>query len=505
MQAGLNIVIRFVTAGEALELLKARTAAGNSDLQDRVAAIIEKVKSGGDQALCRLSLEFDGYPMTADKIRISDDEIEAARSGVDPDFLRAIRLAVENITAYHQKQVMKSWFDSSRQGVILGQMVTPLSRVGIYVPGGKASYPSSVLMNAIPARVAGVREIAMVTPPGRDGRINSHTLAAAAEAGVTEIYRVGGAQAVAALAYGTETINRVDKITGPGNRYVTMAKKLVFGTVDIDMLAGPSEILVVADSTANPAYVAADLLSQAEHDEMASAILITTDRALARSVAGELDRQIKLLGRSGIAAKSVADFGFIIIAGSIGEAIDLANRFAPEHLELMVQDPFALLGRVKAAGAVFLGPNTPEPVGDYIAGPNHVLPTGGTARFFSPLGVEQFMKRTSVLYYSHEALEREAPHIRKLASMEGLDAHARSVEIRVKQAESRVEQEYDKGDEVSAGRFDVIQEGAAAFGRDRKRIGRELPVMPGFEDRGAGGGIPEITGAKHCERGVGKV
>ncbi len=481
-------MIRIVEAGQALELLRKRNRDESRDLAERVAGIVEAVRTGGDAALCRISRELDGFSLAVEKIRVSEEEMNQARSEVDPDFLRAVRKAVENIRAYHEKQVVHSWFDCSREGVVLGQLVRPLQRVGIYVPGGKASYPSSVLMNAIPAKVAGVEEIAMVTPPGRDGRVDRNTLAAAAEAGVTEIYRIGGAQAVAALAYGTETVRPVDKITGPGNRYVTMAKRLVFGVVDIDMLAGPSEILVVADSTANPSYVAADLLSQAEHDETAAAVLVTPDRELARSVRAELERQLKLLERSDIASAALAGYGAIVIAGSVKEAVDLANRFAPEHLELMVKDPFAWLGRVKTAGAVFLGPYSPEPVGDYLAGPNHVLPTGGTARFFSPLGVDQFIRRTSVVYYSLDALHREAPDIIKIASVEGLGAHGRSVEIRLtRNAEVNIKAGYDKGDEISTGRFDIIQEGLSGFGRnpgpDRPDL-KPLPRLPGFSERG---------------------
>ncbi len=496
-------MIRILESDKALDLLRSRSAGDGDGLQERVAGIIAMVREGGDAALCRLSRELDHFPLEPGGIKVSAEEVERALGEVDREFLLAIRSAAENITAYHRKQLTGSWFDCGREGVVLGQLVRPLKRVGIYVPGGKASYPSSVLMNAIPARVAGVEEIAMVTPPGRDGRVDIHTLAAAAGAGVTEIYRIGGAQAIAALAYGTGTVRPVDKIAGPGNRYVTMAKKLVFGAVDIDMLAGPSEILVVADSTANPAYVAADMLSQAEHDEMAAVMLITPDRGLAGSVRAELERQLKFLDRGDIAARALTGYGAVIITGSLEEAFELANRFAPEHLELMVRDPFSWLARVEAAGAVFLGPYSPEPVGDYLAGPSHVLPTGGTARFFSPLGVSHFLRRTSVIYYSRKALERDAKEIMKLASVEGLDAHARSVGIRMERTTDTraAESEYDKGDEVTAGRFDIIQEGhtdscGGPGGGMRSLPG--LPGLPGFpgwgRDGSAGPGKEEAGG-----------
>jgi len=484
-------------AREARDLFRKRSGDRDNELENLVLDIIDSVRAEGDSALCSLSGRLDGCHLSEEQIKVSDEEIEQAVKAVDPEFIRSLRVARDNIRAYHEKQAARSWFDYGRDGVLLGQLIRPLERVGIYVPGGKASYPSSVLMNAIPAKVAGVPEIAMTSPPGKDGKVNIHTLAAAAEAGVNEIYRIGGAQAIAALAYGTRTVRRVDKIAGPGNRYVTMAKRMVFGAVDIDMLAGPSEILVVADDSANPSYVAADMLSQAEHDEMAAVVLVTPDRDLARSVASELERQIGLLGRQSIASRSVSDYGAIIITNSIEEAVDLANSFAPEHLELAVKDPFSLLGAVKAAGAVFLGHYTPEPVGDYVAGPSHVLPTGGTARFFSPLGVDHFIRRSSVISYSRKALEREAGSIIKLATVEGLDAHAKSVEIRMKQELPSIQKkpEYDKGDELSIGRYDVIQE---IKGAHRHRGYGELPSMKGvpvFEDRGAGigwKGIPDI-------------
>lgn len=484
-------MIRIMEAAQVLEMLTKRAGGeGEGSLREQVAAIIDQVRAGGDDALCGLTGRLDGCVMAPEKIKVEEEELEEAVNKVDRDFLRALRKARDNIREYHERQKINSWFDCGREGVLLGQMVRPLERVGIYVPGGKASYPSSVLMNAIPARVAGVSEIAMVTPPGKDGSVNIHTLAAASEAGVKEVYRVGGAQAVAALAYGTERIKRVDKITGPGNRYVTMAKRLVYGAVDIDMLAGPSEILVVADASANPVYVAADLLSQAEHDEMAAVVLITTDKSLALAVAEEVSRQVKLLERSEIAAKAVSDYGAIVITGSIEEALGLANSIAPEHLELAVNDPFAWLGMVKAAGAVFLGHHSPEPVGDYMAGPNHVLPTGGTARFFSPLGVDQFVRRTSVISYSRKALEREAPGILKLAAVEGLGAHAGSVEVRMRQDIPRpTGTQFDKGDEVGSKRIDIIQDIACEIDSqvkvDQDKL-KDLSGLPGFPERRPG-------------------
>lgn len=483
-------MIKILMAEEAGEMLKKRIAKRNRELEESVAGIIEEVIKGGDGALCDLSLRLDGCGLTPEKIRVSEEEIEMALKEADRDFLREIKSARDNIKAYHEKQLQNSWFDCAREGVMLGQLITPLDRVGIYVPGGKASYPSSVLMNAVPAKVAGVREIAMFTPPGNDGRVNVNTLAAAAVAGVAEIYRIGGAQAVAAMAYGTETIRPVDKITGPGNRYVTAAKRLVFGTVGIDMLAGPSEILVIADSSANPAFVAADLLSQAEHDEMAAVVLITPDRELAGLVGEEIERQLRIIGRSGIAAKAVADYGAIVIAGSLEEAVELANGFAPEHLELAVSDPFSWLGKIRSAGAVFLGHFTPEPVGDYVAGPNHVLPTGGTARFSSPLGVDQFVRRTSVISYSRSALEREAPGIIMMATVEGLDAHAASVEIRIKKGlpELKKREKYQNENEISLKRFDVIQH-------------LPMPGMPGFADRTYPAGPDKMPQIKREEGG----
>lgn len=415
----------------ALQQLLDRYPADREMASAKVREILADVRREGDQALCRYTACFDGVELTPEELRVAPEEISAARDMVDRDFLNALDLAAENIIRYHRRQLSGSWMDPDARGMIVGQLVRPLARVGIYVPGGTAAYPSSVLMNALPARVAGVPEIVMVTPPNRDGKVNPYTLAAAERAGVTEIYRLGGAQAIAALAYGTQSIRAVDKIVGPGNLYVTLAKQQVYGQVDIDMLAGPSEVLVVADDSANPRHVAADMLSQAEHDPLSMAVLITTDRRLAGAVREQLHTQLADLPRREIAAASLTGYGAIVLARDIEEALDLANRFAPEHLELVVRDPFRWLGRVVSAGAVFIGPHAPEPLGDYLAGPSHVLPTGGTARFYSPLGVDTFLKRTSILSCSREALQEMAPHIIRLARVEGLDAHARAIEVRI--------------------------------------------------------------------------
>jgi len=404
------------------------------ELAARVEEIISAVRFEGDRALCRFTLEFDGVRLTPGELKVGADEVKAAYRQVDEDFLAALTVAREKITAFHQKQLLNSWIDVDQQGVIRGQIIRPLTRVGIYVPGGRAAYPSSVLMNALPAVVAGVPEIVMVTPPGPGGGLNPHTLVAAGEAGVTEIYKVGGAQAIAALAYGTRTIKAVDKITGPGNIYVTLAKRSVFGQVDIDMLAGPSEVAVVADETADPAFVAADLLAQAEHDPLAAAILLTPSAVLAQAVQKELAKQLAALPREEIAAGALANHGAIVVTGDLEEAIELVNKFAPEHCELLVAEPFHWLSRVENAGAVFLGPYSPEPVGDYLAGPNHILPTGGTARWASGLGVEAFLKRTSLLAYSRQALVQTGAQIVKLARTEGLEGHARAIEVRLKES-----------------------------------------------------------------------
>jgi len=402
-----------------------------ASIERLVKEIIRAVRLRGDAALFEYTGKFDRLELTPSTMRVTEAEITAAFAAVPKEDVDALRLAAGRIADFHSRQKQESWFFHDVSGAFLGQRVLPLSTVGIYVPGGKASYPSSVLMNAVPAKVAGVEKIIMTVPaPG--GNLNPGVLVAAALAGVDEIYKIGGAQAVAALAYGTQSVPKVDKIVGPGNIYVATAKRLVFGAVDIDMVAGPSEILVVADRTANPEFVAADMLSQAEHDEMASAVLVTDDPKLAAKVKKELDRQVELLDRRDIAKKSLADFGAVIIVDSLVAAADIANRIAPEHLELAVDRPFDLLPHIKNAGAIFMGHYTPEAVGDYVAGPNHVLPTGGTARFFSPLSTDDFVKKSSLLCYTKEALASVAPAILRLTKMEGLDAHGKMVEVRLK-------------------------------------------------------------------------
>ncbi|MGE4272982.1 MAG: histidinol dehydrogenase [Desulfitobacterium sp.] len=408
-----------------------RKSYGNDQLLEQsVTEIIARVRAEGDSALYALTEKYDGVDLHSLGLRVREDEIALAYSLVDEEFLAAIRLAKENIAAFHEKQKRISWLDPKEDGSILGQLLIPLKRVGVYVPGGTAAYPSSVLMNAVPAVVAGVEEIVMVSPPRKDGTLLPEVLVAAAEAGVTEIYKVGGAQAIAALAFGTGEIASVDKITGPGNIYVTLAKKQVFGTVDIDMLAGPSEILILADDSARAEELAADLLSQAEHDPLASSILVSPDRQLLEKTVAEVERQLQDLPRQEIAKASWETYGAAILVKDLAEGMALANQVAPEHFELVVREPYSWLGRVKNAGAVFLGRFSPEPVGDYFAGPNHVLPTGGTARFYSPLNVDTFMKKVSVISYSERALQRDGKHIAHLARKEGLEAHARAVEVR---------------------------------------------------------------------------
>nr|WP_150960604.1 histidinol dehydrogenase [Aneurinibacillus sp. XH2] len=400
--------------------------------QNRVVKeIIERVRTEGDRALFYYTEQHDR--VKPDKLRLEEAEIQAAYEQVDEPFLQAIREAAANIRAFHEKQKRNSWMDPQPDGSLLGQVIRPLKRVGLYVPGGKAAYPSSVLMNAIPAMVAGVPEVVMVTPPATAGQpgINPYILVAAAEVGITEIYGVGGAQAVAALAYGTESIPAVDKIVGPGNIYVALAKRYVFGAVDIDSIAGPSEIVVLADSSADPAYVAADLLSQAEHDEMASAVLVTPSAELAEQVRREVSRQLAELPRKAIAQRSLDDYGAILTVDSLEEGIEVVNRLAPEHLELLLEEPFRYLGAIENAGAIFLGEYSSEPVGDYFAGPNHILPTNGTARFSSPLNVDDFLKKSSVIYYSRQALLENGRKIITLAQHEGLQGHARAIEVRL--------------------------------------------------------------------------
>ncbi|EAX49009.1 Histidinol dehydrogenase [Thermosinus carboxydivorans Nor1] len=395
-----------------------------------VAQIVGDVRREGDDALLRYTRAIDGAELSPATLAVSEAEFAAAVGMVDCAAVAAIRRAIANVRRFHAEQLPKSWFTEREQGAILGQKCIPLDRVGIYVPGGTAAYPSSVIMNAVPAAVAGVKEIIMTVPPHRDGSINPYVLVAAREAGVTQVFKVGGAQAIAAMAFGTATIPKVDKIVGPGNLFVTLAKKAVYGHCDIDMLAGPSEILIIADSTADPRYIAADLLSQAEHDPLASSILITDSTALARQVAAEIEVQLAALPRREIAAAALRRAGLIIIARDLFEAVELANMSAPEHLEIVTADPFSLLPYVRHAGAVFLGPYSPEPLGDYLAGPNHVLPTGGTARFYSVLNVETFMKKTSIIAYTKAALAAVSDDIIRLATVEGLQAHANAVRLR---------------------------------------------------------------------------
>ena len=413
------------------EAILSRGEEAGREVEQVVLGIIADVRQRGDAAVLELTRRFDrleAADMTA--LEVTADEMDAAFSQVEEADVAALMLAVERVTRFHEKQRQQTWISTEEPDIMLGQKVTPLQRVGIYVPGGKASYPSSVIMNAVPARVAGVGEIIMVAPtPG--GEINPHVLVAARLSGVDRIFRIGGAQAVAALAYGTATVPKVDKITGPGNIYVATAKKLVFGQVGIDMIAGPSEILVISDGSGNPAHIAADLLSQAEHDELASSILITTDRGFGERVADEVERQLSLLSRESIARASWDRYGAIIVAETLAEVIAFSNRIAPEHLELAVADPFAILPQITNAGAIFMGHWTPEAAGDYLAGPNHTLPTGGTARFFSPLSVDDFVKKSSIVYFSKEGLQRLGPDIVRIAGLEGLEARGKSVSIRL--------------------------------------------------------------------------
>ena len=395
-----------------------------------VREVLQAVKRQGDKALLHYTAEFDGQNLNIEDLRVSGSEMDAAYQQVSKELLNAIQLACKNIEAFHRQRVPKSWVQFGDDDVVLGKRYTPVDRAGLYVPGGRASYPSTVLMNAVPAKVAGVPKIVMVTPPGPDKKVNAAVLVAAQEAGIEEIYRVGGAQAIAALAYGTDTIPKVDVITGPGNIYVTLAKKLVYGTVGIDSLAGPSEVLIIADKTANPTYIAADMLAQAEHDPMAAAILVTTDSVLAKKVQNEVEQQLRNHQRRLLTEKAIAHYGLIVVVDSLEEAAELSNHFAPEHLELEIAEPWELLNQIRHAGAIFLGNSTPEAVGDYLAGPNHTLPTSGAARYASALGVETFMKHSSLIQYSPKALQKVANAIQVLADAEGLPSHADSVRLR---------------------------------------------------------------------------
>lgn len=418
------------TKQNLLENLLKRSPNQYEEYTQRVSDIIETVRAKRDEAVFDYTARFDGAVLTADTIQVTEEEIKEAYDKISPEVLAVIRKAIVNIREFHAKQKRNSWFDTRPDGSILGQRITPLSVVGVYVPGGKAAYPSSVLMNVIPAKVAGVDRIVMTTPPGKDGKIYEGTLVAAKEAGVDAIYKVGGAQAVAALAFGTESIPKVDKIVGPGNIYVALAKKAVYGYVSIDSIAGPSEILVIADETANPRFVAADLLSQAEHDELASAILITTSEKLAKEVSEEAEGFVQELSRKAILEKSLENYGYILVVDTLEEAVSAANDIASEHLEIVTADPFAVMTKIRNAGAIFLGSYSSEPLGDYFAGPNHVLPTNGTAKFFSPLGVDDFIKKSSIISYSKEALEPVHKDIIRFANAEGLTAHANSIAVR---------------------------------------------------------------------------
>ena len=418
------------TKKNLLEDLLKRSPNNYGQYELSVKEILDKVKEEKDAAVFAYTAKFDGAELTADTIEVTDAEIEEAYAQVDDTLLTVIRKAKDNIESYHAKQRQNSWFDSKPDGTILGQKITPLHRVGVYVPGGKAVYPSSVLMNVMPAKVAGVDEIIMVTPPGKNGKVSPNTLVAAKEAGVDKIYKVGGAQAIAALAYGTESIPKVDKIVGPGNIYVALAKKAVYGHVSIDSIAGPSEILVVADETANPRYVAADLLSQAEHDELASAILVTTSEKLAHEVSDQVDGFLKELSRAEIISKSLDNYGYILLADTMEDVIDVANEIASEHLEIQTKNPFEVMTKIRNAGAIFIGEYASEPLGDYFAGPNHILPTNGTAKFFSPLSVDDFIKKSSIISYSREALQKVHKDIESFAKAEQLTAHANSIHVR---------------------------------------------------------------------------
>ncbi len=413
-----------------LEDLLKRSPNNYGQYEKGVQEILSRVKEEKDQAIFDYTEKFDHVKIDASTIKVTEEEIKEAYEKVDEELVGIIRKALVNIRTYHEKQRQYSWFDSKPDGTILGQKVTALQRVGVYVPGGKAVYPSSVLMNILPAKVAGVEEIIMVTPPGKDGKVTPNTLVAANEAGATAIYKVGGAQAIGALAYGTESIPKVDKIVGPGNIYVALAKKAVYGHVSIDAIAGPSEILVIADETANPRYVAADLLSQAEHDELASAILVTTSDEFAKKVSDQVDQFVEELSRKDIISKSLDNYGYILVAEDMDAAIEIANEIASEHLEIQTANPFDVMTKIRNAGAIFIGEYSSEPLGDYFAGPNHVLPTNGTAKFFSPLSVDDFIKKSSIISYSRNALEEIHEDIEKFAEAEQLTAHANSIRVR---------------------------------------------------------------------------
>lgn len=413
-----------------LDSLLKRSPGNYGQYQDTVQEIVDRVKTKGDQALFELTRKFDWEGIDASNVKVTEAEVQEAYDTIDPQLVETIRKSLKNIREYHEKQKQYSWFDTTPEGTMLGQKVTPLASAGVYVPGGKAVYPSSVLMNIVPAKIAGVAHVVMCTPCNKEGKVNPAVLVAAKEAGADEVYKVGGAQAIAAMAFGTESIPKVDKITGPGNIFVALAKKAVSGFVSIDSIAGPSEILVLADETANPRYVAADLLSQAEHDEMASAILVTTSKELAEKVSEEVDAFVKILSRKEIISKSLDNYGYILVAETLEDAIETVDLIASEHLEIVTKNPFEMMMKVKNAGAIFLGEYSSEPLGDYFAGPNHILPTNGTARFFSPVSVDDFIKKSSIIYYSREALQRVHKDIEYFAKAEQLTAHANSIAVR---------------------------------------------------------------------------
>ena len=413
-----------------LDSLLKRSPGNYGQYQDTVQEIVDRVKTKGDQALFELTRKFDWEGVDASNVKVTEAEVQEAYDTIDPQLVETIRKSLKNIREYHEKQKQHSWFDTTPEGTMLGQKVTPLASAGVYVPGGKAVYPSSVLMNIVPAKIAGVAHVVMCTPCNKEGKVNPAVLVAAKEAGADEVYKVGGAQAIAAMAFGTESIPKVDKITGPGNIFVALAKKAVSGFVSIDSIAGPSEILVLADETANPRYVAADLLSQAEHDEMASAILVTTSKELAEKVSEEVDAFVKILSRKEIISKSLDNYGYILVAETLEDAIETVDLIASEHLEIVTKNPFEVMMKVKNAGAIFLGEYSSEPLGDYFAGPNHILPTNGTARFFSPVSVDDFIKKSSIIYYSKEALQRVHKDIEYFAKAEQLTAHANSIAVR---------------------------------------------------------------------------
>lgn len=428
----INIIKYDDNEGKKLvEALLSRSQLEHGNVQEIVNGIIADIKVNGDKALFEYTKKFDKFDVNNDNVLVTEDEIKEAYNQVDADLVRVIKKSAERIAAFHEKQKMNSWLEPSKNGEMLGQLIRPLQRVGVYVPGGKAAYPSSVLMNIIPAKVAGVEEIFMTTPPSADGKISPTTIVAADIAGIHKIYKAGGAQAVAALAFGTESIPKVEKIVGPGNIFVALAKRSVYGYVNIDSVAGPSEILILADESANPQFVAADLLSQAEHDELASAVLITDCKELAEKVQIEAENQTNRMERKEIIKKSQDNYGAIIVVNNFDEACDLCNQIAPEHLEISTKEPFSLLPKIQNAGAIFLGHYTPEPLGDYMAGPNHVLPTGGTARFFSPLSIDDYIKKSSIISFSKEAMQELGPDVVKFAEAEGLTAHANSIKVRL--------------------------------------------------------------------------